>query len=46
LAGIEKDAIAQHCQLPGVPHRLEHICTLLGIDFINDSKATNYDAAR
>jgi UDP-N-acetylmuramoylalanine--D-glutamate ligase len=29
----------------GVPHRLEHICTWQGIDFINDSKATNYDAA-
>jgi UDP-N-acetylmuramoylalanine--D-glutamate ligase len=24
---------------------LEHICTWEGIDFINDSKATNYDAA-
>ncbi|MFM6346338.1 MAG: glutamate ligase domain-containing protein, partial [Dolichospermum sp.] len=30
---------------PGVPHRLEHICNWQGIDFINDSKATNYDAA-
>lgn len=28
-----------------MPHRLEHICTWRGIDFINDSKATNYDAA-
>jgi UDP-N-acetylmuramoylalanine--D-glutamate ligase len=28
-----------------VPHRLEHLCTWQGIDFINDSKATNYDAA-
>ncbi|AFZ15078.1 UDP-N-acetylmuramoylalanine--D-glutamate ligase [Crinalium epipsammum PCC 9333] len=47
LAGIEKDAIAQAISnFPGVPHRLEHICTWEDIDFINDSKATNYDAAQ
>lgn len=46
LAGIEKSAIAHAiATFPGVPHRLEHICTWKGIDFINDSKATNYDAA-
>jgi UDP-N-acetylmuramoylalanine--D-glutamate ligase len=46
LAGINRDAIALAIQeFPGVPHRLEHICTWEGIDFINDSKATNYDAA-
>ena len=46
LAGIECDAIDTAIrQFPGVPHRLEHICTWEGIDFINDSKATNYDAA-
>lgn len=46
LAGVEKDAIAKAIDnFPGVPHRLEHICTWQGIDFINDSKATNYDAA-
>ncbi len=46
LAGIEKGAIAEAiATFPGVPHRLEHICTWEGIDFINDSKATNYDAA-
>ncbi|MFB2895949.1 UDP-N-acetylmuramoyl-L-alanine--D-glutamate ligase [Aerosakkonemataceae cyanobacterium BLCC-F50] len=46
LAGIGKDAIAKAINnFPGVPHRLEHICTWEGIDFINDSKATNYDAA-
>lgn len=46
LAGIDKEAIALAItNFPGVPHRLEHICTLAGIDFINDSKATNYDAA-
>jgi UDP-N-acetylmuramoylalanine--D-glutamate ligase len=46
LAGIDKGAIAQAiASFPGVPHRLELICTLNGVDFINDSKATNYDAA-
>ncbi|MGH1395014.1 MAG: UDP-N-acetylmuramoyl-L-alanine--D-glutamate ligase [Trichormus sp.] len=46
LAGIAPEAIDNAVrQFPGVPHRLEHICTWEGIDFINDSKATNYDAA-
>lgn len=46
LAGIETDAIANAItNFPGVSHRLEHICTWSEIDFINDSKATNYDAA-
>ncbi|HEY9618195.1 MAG TPA: UDP-N-acetylmuramoyl-L-alanine--D-glutamate ligase [Microcoleaceae cyanobacterium] len=47
LAGIDKAAIAQAiASFPGVPHRLEHICTWQGVDYINDSKATNYDAAQ
>lgn len=46
LAGVEKDAIAQAvAEFPGVAHRLEYICTSNGVDYINDSKATNYDAA-
>ncbi|MGB3404206.1 MAG: UDP-N-acetylmuramoyl-L-alanine--D-glutamate ligase [Microcoleaceae cyanobacterium] len=46
LAGIGSDAIATAIgDFPGVPHRLEQICTWKGIDWINDSKATNYDAA-
>ncbi len=46
IAGIGKEAIAQAIlSFPGVAHRLELICTWNGIDFINDSKATNYDAA-
>ncbi|HSM80498.1 MAG TPA: UDP-N-acetylmuramoyl-L-alanine--D-glutamate ligase [Nodosilinea sp.] len=46
LAEIDPAAIAAGvASFPGVPHRLEHICTWQGIDFINDSKATNYDAA-
>ncbi len=47
LAGIEAEAIASAiASFPGVPHRLEQICTWKGIDWINDSKATNYDAAQ
>jgi UDP-N-acetylmuramoylalanine--D-glutamate ligase len=46
LAGIENDAIAKAvASFPGVAHRLEYICTYEGVDYINDSKATNYDAA-
>jgi UDP-N-acetylmuramoylalanine--D-glutamate ligase len=46
LAGIDKEAIAQAITVfPGVAHRLEYICTHEGIKLINDSKATNYDAA-
>lgn len=46
LAGIEKNAIATAiATFRGVSHRLETIRTLNGITFINDSKATNYDAA-
>ncbi|PAX59713.1 UDP-N-acetylmuramoyl-L-alanine--D-glutamate ligase [Brunnivagina elsteri] len=46
LAGIEPEAIIRGVsEFSGVAHRLEYICTWEGIDFINDSKATNYDAA-
>jgi UDP-N-acetylmuramoylalanine--D-glutamate ligase len=46
LAGIENSSIAKAvASFPGVAHRLEYICTYEGVDYINDSKATNYDAA-
>ncbi|NJL64712.1 MAG: UDP-N-acetylmuramoyl-L-alanine--D-glutamate ligase [Methylacidiphilales bacterium] len=46
LAGIEPEAIIRGVsEFSGVAHRLEYICTWEGIEFINDSKATNYDAA-
>ncbi len=46
LAGIDKNAIASAiASFSGVPHRLEYICSYQGVDYINDSKATNYDAA-
>ncbi len=46
LAGIDRTTIAQAVSsFAGVAHRLEYICTWQGVDYINDSKATNYDAA-
>jgi len=46
LADLDPEAIAAGiAAFPGVPHRLEEICTWQGVRFINDSKATNYDAA-
>jgi UDP-N-acetylmuramoylalanine--D-glutamate ligase len=46
LAGIDSASIARSVsEFKGVPHRLEHICNYQGIQLINDSKATNYDAA-
>lgn len=46
LAKINKEAIQDAiANFPGVPHRLEYIRTISGVDYINDSKATNYDAA-
>ena len=44
--GIAPDVIAIAFQnFPGLPHRLETITTLGGIRFVNDSKATNSEAA-
>lgn len=46
LAGIESKFIERAVsEFNGVPHRLEQIRNYRGIDFVNDSKATNYDAA-
>ena len=46
LAEIPNDAIATAIEnFAGVAHRLEYVTTWEGVDFINDSKATNYDAA-
>jgi UDP-N-acetylmuramoylalanine--D-glutamate ligase len=47
LAGIDKGAIAEAmATFPGVPHRLQWVGRWQTVDFINDSKATNYDAAQ
>ena len=46
-AGLEPSQIATGLgSFPGVPHRLETIACHQGVTYINDSKATNYDAAR
>lgn len=46
LAGIERAAIeVAIANFPGVEHRLEKIRRYNNVDYINDSKATNYDAA-
>ncbi|ERN40169.1 UDP-N-acetylmuramoylalanine--D-glutamateligase [Rubidibacter lacunae KORDI 51-2] len=46
LAGVDLEAIARAItNFSGVPHRLERLGSTRGIEFINDSKATNYDAA-
>ncbi|MBE9222181.1 UDP-N-acetylmuramoyl-L-alanine--D-glutamate ligase [Cyanobacterium stanieri LEGE 03274] len=47
LVGVSKSAIAHTItSFTGVAHRLELIKTINGVDYINDSKATNYDAAQ
>ena len=44
--GIEREAIARALvTYPGLAHRQERIASVGGIAFINDSKATNADAA-
>jgi UDP-N-acetylmuramoylalanine--D-glutamate ligase len=45
LAGASLEAIASAVKsFPGVEHRIEFVRTLDGVDFYNDSKATNVDA--
>jgi len=45
-AEIEPDKIAQAIQsFAGLPHRQELICEINGVAYINDSKATNTEAA-
>lgn len=43
---VSRDAIGRGIKsFPGLPHRQQRIVTVGGITFINDSKATNADAA-
>lgn len=45
-AGASPEAVAEAVRrFPGVEHRLEFVLRLRGIEFYNDSKATNVDAA-
>ena len=45
LSGISNDAIREGLStFEGVEHRLEHVCRVRGVEYVNDSKATNVDA--
>ena len=45
ISGIKKDVIRQSLSdFPGVEHRLEKVCKVGGVQYVNDSKATNVDA--
>ncbi len=45
LAGIRKEDIRQALgTFQGVEHRLEHVCRIRGVEYINDSKATNVNS--
>jgi len=44
--GVPDDAIARALRtFPGVEHRIEHIASVGGVRYVNDSKATNVAAA-
>ncbi len=46
-AGLPDAAIAEALEtFAGVEHRIEHVATVAGVRYINDSKATNVAAAR
>jgi len=45
LAGVRPDAIARAIEnFKAVEHRLEYVATIDGVEYYNDSKATNVDA--
>jgi UDP-N-acetylmuramoylalanine--D-glutamate ligase len=46
LGVTQADAVAGLMSFPGLAHRMETIGIIGGVRFVNDSKATNVDAAR
>jgi UDP-N-acetylmuramoylalanine--D-glutamate ligase len=46
LLKVRKESIKESLEnFEGVEHRLEHVAKIRGVEYINDSKATNVNAA-
>ena len=45
LVGVKTEDIATALQsFKGIPHRIEHVAEIDGVEYVNDSKGTNVDA--
>ena len=45
LAGVDPNTVGENLKtFKNQPHRMEYITTINGVDFVNDTKATNVDA--